>query len=126
MVTSLLLALLALRAGLTLRRSRRGFARRDPAQRPRHLRLAKPAIWLVLLGFVGGPISMATLRGERPFGTAHAWIGLTAATLFGATAVLGWRLERGRSRSNDLHALLGVLALLAGAVAAAAGFVLLP
>lgn len=126
MVTSLLLALLALRAGLGLRRARRGLARRDPAQRPRHLRLAKLAVWLLLLGFLGGPLSMAILRGERPFGTVHAWLGLTAATLFLATAALGWRLERGQSRRNDLHALLGVLALLAGAMAAVAGFVLLP
>jgi polyferredoxin len=126
MVASLLLALAALRAGLALRRSRRGLAPRDPSLRRRHLRFSKPAVWMVLAGFVGGPVSMAWLRGEPPFGTAHAWIGLTAATFFASAAVLGRRLERGRGRGFDAHAALGVLALLAAAVAAVAGFVLLP
>ena len=126
MVASLLLAFLALRSGLSLRRSRRGFGRRQPSQRARHLRLSKPAAAMILVGFAAGPVSMAWLRGESPFGTVHAWLGGLAATLFGATAFLGRRLERGRSRAPDPHAVLGVLAVLAGAVAAVAGFVLLP
>jgi hypothetical protein len=69
---------------------------------------------------------MLVLRGRDPFGTAHAWVGSAAAALFVAAALLGRRLERGRSRALDLHALLGVLALLLGAVAFATGFVLLP
>jgi len=126
MLASLLLTLAALRAGLGLRRARRGLSRRDPSQRARHLRLAKPALWLVLVGFAGGPLSMAWFRGERPFATAHAFLGLTAAALFVATATFGLRLERGRSLAFDAHALLGVLAMLAAAIAAVAGFVLLP
>jgi hypothetical protein len=126
MALSLLLAAIALRAGLALRRARRGLSNRDPGQRARHLRVSKPAVLLLLAGFGGGPLSMALLRGERPFGTAHAWIGLTTAALFLATALLGRRLERGRSRAFDAHALAGVLALLLAALAAVAGFVLLP
>jgi len=126
MVTSLVLALLALRAGLALRRGRRGLARRDPAQRRRHLRVSKPAVWMIVAGFAGGPLSMALLRGERPFGTVHAWIGLVAAMLFCVAAGLGWRLEHGPARPFDAHALVGVLAVLAAAVAAVAGFALLP
>lgn len=126
MLASLVLAFAALRTGLALRRARRGRTRRDPAQRARHLRLAKPAIWLVLAGFAGGPLSMALLRAEPPFGTLHAFAGLVAAALFAGTAIAGWRLERGRGRPRDAHALLGVLALLAAAAAAIAGFVLLP
>ncbi len=126
MVGSILLAVAALRAGLALRRSRRGLARRDPAQRRRHLRLSKPAVWLILVGFAGGPLSMALFRGREPFGTVHAWLGVAAAGCFAATAVLGWRLEHGRGRAHDGHALLGALAVLAAAVAAVAGFVLLP
>ncbi len=80
----------------------------------------------MLAGFAAGPASMAWLRGERPFGTAHALAGCVAAVLFVATAILGRRLERGTGRPVDAHALLGVLALLAAAVAAVAGFVLLP
>lgn len=126
MVASLLLAFLSLRSGLALRRTRRGLARRHPAQRPRHLRLAKTAVAMILAGFVAGPASMAWLRGESPFGTVHALLGGLAAALFGGAALLGRRLERGRSRAFDPHAVMGVLAVLAGAVAAVAGFVLLP
>lgn len=126
MLASLVVAFAALRAGMRLRQARLGRARRDPAQRARHLRLARPAVWLVLLGFAGGPVSMLWLRGERPFGTAHAVAGCLAAALFVAAAVLGRRLESGRGRPVGAHALLGVLAMLAAALAAVAGFVLLP
>jgi hypothetical protein len=39
---------------------------------------------------------------------------------------MGRRLERGKSRAFDAHALLGLLAMLAALVAFVAGFVLLP
>ena len=38
----------------------------------------------------------------------------------------GWRLERGRRDATQAHALFGALAVLGAAVAAIAGFVLLP
>ncbi len=126
MGTALLLAVLALRAGLALRRARVLGGQRPLDLRPRHLRLAKPALALVVVGFVGGPLSMALLRGQEPFGTLHAWLGLATAALFVAAAALGRRIETGVSRSLDLHASLGLLAVLLGAVAAVAGFVILP
>lgn len=126
MVASLAGVALALRAGMALRRARRTGERRAPDLRRRHLRVAKPAVAAVALGFAGGPLSMLWLRDRAPFETAHAWLGAAALALFAAAAVLGRRIERGRSRALDAHALLGVLgALLAGA-AAVAGFVLLP
>ena len=126
MVVALSLCALALRAGLALRRSRIGPARRTPEMRPRHLRLAKPAVALVVVGLVGGPLSAVFLRDWSPFGTFHAWLGLLAAGLFVAAAVIGHRIEAGRSRAFDPHAILGGLAVLVAAVAAVAGFVLLP
>ena len=126
MGVAIALCALALRAGLVLRGSRLGRCRRTPAERRRHLRLAKPAVALVCVGFVGGPLSAVWLRGWAPFGSFHAWLGLLAVGLFAAAALLGHRLETGRSRSFDLHALLGGLGVLAAAVAAVAGFVLLP
>jgi hypothetical protein len=135
MLLSLALAAAALRLGLALRRDRRarlhGLAR-APEARPRgalrsaHLRLAKPAVVLVWLGFVGGPLSMWALRGRTPFDTVHALLGVTAALLFAGAALLGWRLEHARGRPVEAHALLGLLAVLAGAAAGIAGFVLLP
>jgi hypothetical protein len=126
MIAAIGLATLALRSGLALRGARRRGERRRAPELRRHLALAKPALLLVVLGFAGGPLSMAWLRGREPFGTAHAWIGSTALVLFVAAGILGRRLERGRGRPLDAHALLATLAVLAAAAAALTGFVLLP
>ena len=81
---------------------------------------------LLLVGLLAGPPSAVALRAWDPFGTLHGWLGLLVAGLFTAAFVLGRRLERGRSRAFDAHALLGTLAVLAAALTAIAGFVLLP
>jgi hypothetical protein len=94
MALSLALAMLALRAGLALRRARRGLGARRPGARRTHLRLAKPAIALLLVGLLAGPPSAVALRGWDPFGTLHGWLGLLAAGLFAAAFVLGRRLAR--------------------------------
>lgn len=126
MLLSILLAVLTLRAGLALRRARLGRAPRDPGLRRRHLRLAKPAVVLVLIGFVGGPISAVWLRGWEPLTSLHGMLGLAVASLFAAAGLVGRRLEHGRSRAFEAHARLGALAVLGAALAAVAGFVLLP
>ena len=126
MLLSIGLAMLTLRAGLAVRRARLGRAPRDASLRGRHLRLAKPAVALVLIGFLGGPISAIWLRGWEPFHSFHGVLGLAVASLFAAAAVLGRRLERGRASARTAHAWLGALAVLGAAVAAVAGFVLLP
>lgn len=91
-----------------------------------HVRLAKPAALALLVGFSAGPVSAVALRDWNLFETFHGWVGLLCIALFSATACLGRSLERGRSRAYDAHALTGLLAVLAAAVAAVAGFVLLP
>jgi hypothetical protein len=126
MVVSVLLCGASLRAGLVIRRTRRFRTRRPPGLRETHLRFAKPAVIAVLIGFLGGPISAVLLRNWEPFRAFHGVVGLVAAALFAAVAVLGLRLERGRSRQYDAHALLGLLAMLAAVIASVAGFVLLP
>ena len=126
MALSLALAVLALRAGLALRRARRGLGARPPGGRRTHLRLAKPAIALLGIGLLAGPPSAVVLRAWDPFATLHGWLGLLVAGLFAAAFVLGHRLEHGRSRAFDAHALLGLLAILTAALTAIAGFVLLP
>ncbi len=91
-----------------------------------HLRLAKPAVVLIGVGFLAGPLSALWLRNWTPFGSFHAWLGILAAVLFATTAILGRRLERGRGRAVEAHAILAGLAVMAAAVAAVAGLILLP
>jgi hypothetical protein len=126
MLVALLVCALALRAGSRIRRARQGLVARERSQRATHLRLAKPGVLMVAVGFVGGPLSMALLRGRGPFDTFHAWLGVTVVLLFVSAAWLGRRLERGAGSARDAHALLAVLGVLFAAAAAVAGFVLLP
>jgi hypothetical protein len=126
MVVGITLAFVAMRAGLKLRRARTQGGRRTRTMRDAHLRLAKPAVIVVAVGFLGGIVSAYFLRGWTPFENFHGWLGLAVAGLFVAAAVVGHRIEEGKSRAFDAHALLGGLALLSAAVAAVAGFVLLP
>jgi hypothetical protein len=126
MAVSIALAGATLRAGFALRRAR--LARRPAPRgaRRRHLRLAKPTLVLLTIGFVGGWISAVWLRGWSAFETFHGVLGALVVLLFGLTASHGWRLEQGRGGSRQAHALLGALAMLGALVAAMAGFVLLP
>jgi hypothetical protein len=126
MAVSIALAGAALRAGFALRRAR--LARRPAPRgaRHRHLRLAKPTIVLLTIGFAGGWISAVWLRGWSAFETFHGVLGALVLLLFGLTASHGWHLEHGRGGSRQAHALLGALAMLGALVAAMAGFVLLP
>jgi hypothetical protein len=126
MLVSLAVAAAALQSGLRLRRARlRGTPRRRD-ERSRHLRLAKTAVAMVMVGFAAGPISAVWLRGFEPFATLHGWLAVLAAALFGATAFLGHRLEHGAQEWRELHARLAIASLLAAAAALGAGFVLLP
>jgi hypothetical protein len=126
MLTALSLAALALRSGLALRRARLRGRPGRAADRRAHLRVAKPAVVLLLVGFPLGPLSAVYLRGLEPLGTLHAAVALLAAALFAATGWLGRALERGALARRDAHAALALAALLAGAAAFATGFVLLP
>lgn len=126
MTATLLLAAATLRLGFRLRSMRHAKQRRPPELRRRHLRLAKITIPFVVVGFLSGPISALLLRDWTPFGSFHAWIATASALLFLAAAVVGRKLERGQSRSLDLHGLLGLAAVLAAGLSAIAGFVLLP
>ena len=123
---SLVPVVLALRAGLRMRQRRARGLKTDKRLIGRHVALARPAVLLVLVGFLGGPLSALLLRDWQPFATLHAWLGLIAALLFGAAGRLGWRLSKSRSAAVEAHGWLGLLATLAAALTAFAGFVLLP
>ena len=126
MLLSLGLAALALRAGLALRRARRLGQRRTADAYRRHVRLAKPALLLLALGFALGLASSVGLRGWSALGTAHGAVASAALAAFLATGALGRALERGTSRAVEWHARLAALSLLLAAAALGTGFVLLP
>ena len=126
MLAALGLAARAFALGLRMRRARLRGTRRDPATRRSHLRVAKPAVVMLLAGFAVGPASALWLRGWDPFRSIHALIATLAMLLFAASGVLGRRLERGRGRPLEAHAVIGLAAMLAGAASFATGFALLP
>lgn len=126
MIASLCLCLFAFRIGLSLRRAHR--ARRPPPRGARalHLRIAKTAVTLVLVGAVLGPLSVALLRDWTPMSSFHSLLGGIASVLFAGAAIQGRRLERGDGEARNTHALLGGAAVSIALAAAIAGFVLLP
>jgi len=92
MILGITLAFVAMRAGLKLRRARTQGGRRTRTMRDAHLRLAKPAVIVVAVGFLGGIVSAYFLRGWTPFENFHGWLGLAVAGLFVAAAVVGHRI----------------------------------
>jgi hypothetical protein len=126
MLATIALALITLRAGLELRGARRRGQRRSAASYRAHLKLAKPTLLLLGVGFLAGVASSVGLRGWSAFASAHGLVALSALGLFAATGILGHRLERGISRSPDLHGILALLSILAATAAFGTGFILLP
>lgn len=126
MLGTLALAAATLRRGLALRRARRLGQRPSAAAYRRHLRLAKPTLALLVLGFAAGIVSALWLRGWQALETAHGLVACTALVAFLATGVLGRRLERGARRGIEWHARLAACAVLLAAAAIGTGLVLLP
>ncbi len=126
MLGTLGLALATLRAGLALRRARRLGQRRSADDYRRHLRLAKPTLVALCLGFAGGIASSIGLRGWSALASTHGAVAVAALLSFLATGVLGRRLERGERAGLEWHARLAALAVLLAAAAIGTGFVLLP
>jgi hypothetical protein len=126
MALCLLLAAVTFRAGLSLRRARN--ARRPPPAGARrlHLRVAKPTVALLCVGFAAGLASAVWLRGMTPLASFHGLLGVGALALFVSTWRQGTRLERGDTSVRVLHARLGAGALLLAVAAAIAGFAILP
>lgn len=126
MLVALALVFFALRRGLALRRQRHAGVRGRGALVRRHVALARPALILLFVGLATGPLSAVFLRDWAPLRTLHGWLGVAAAIAFAATGWLGARLQDGRSRAVEGHARLALGSALLAALAAMAGFVLLP
>lgn len=126
MVSVLVLLVLALRLGLALRRRRLSGASLPRESVDRHIRWALPAVALLGVGFLAGGASAIWLRGWSPIGTFHGGLGLAVLLVFSGVAWLGRALRRGRSQAAAVHGALALVGVGLAALAALAGFVLLP
>jgi hypothetical protein len=126
MIGTLIVLALALRPALELRRRRRAKLRGLAELRARHLRFARPAVALALVGFSAGLLSAYKLRDWDLLHTFHGWLALGAIVAFCAAAVLGARVERGDRSALGAHAAVALTAAGLSALTALAGLVLLP
>ena len=117
---------LTLRLGLALRRRRLSGASLGRDAVGRHVRWGRPTVALLIVGFLAGAASAFWLRGWSPIGTLHGGLAVVIALVFIAVAWLGWRLQKGRSRAATVHGGLALVGVALAALAALAGFVLLP
>jgi len=129
--TTLLLMVVSLSLGLRLRRERahpwkataRGRLIRS------HLIVAKTFLGMLTVGYALGVLTMAFVREEPVFRTAHGYFGSIVLGLFWLGAWYGARLAGGRAptaqdRSN--HAFCVVLGAILALAVAVMGYVLLP
>lgn len=126
MLVVLILLFTVLRLGLGLRKRRIAGVAPGRERVDRHVRWARPAVGLLLLGGLGGLGSAVWLRDWAPLGTLHAWLGVLTASLFLFAAWLGRALRLGRSRAAAVHGAVALAGVALAALAAMAGFVLLP
>ena len=126
MVGVLVLLVLTLRLGLALRRHRLSGALRSRESIDRHIRWALPAVALLAVGFLAGGASAIWLRGWSPIGTLHGGLGLSVLLVFSVVVWLGRSLRQGRSQAAAVHGALALVGVALAALAALAGFVLLP
>lgn len=119
-------AVFVLSLGLRVRDAR--LRRRPPPAQAakRHARWAPKVVWILITAFVLGPLSSTLLREWQLLGTVHGWAGLAAIVSFSSAALLGRKLKVEPGQRRSLHGNLGLLAMLASAVAAITGIQLLP
>ena len=122
----ILCALLVLFWGLRMRDARLRRKAPPPNVPRRHVRLAPITVCILLGAFALGPLSSVLIRQWKLLHTLHGWAGLAAITSFSAAALLGRKLRVRPDQRRSLHGNLGLLAMLAAAVAAITGIQLLP
>jgi hypothetical protein len=98
-----------------------------PAGAPqRHLRLARPAVWLLVLASTLGLATAVLVRDMKPLATGHGWAAMVATLGFAGTGLIGRGLVLDRSRRRQLHVAFSLLGLGLGLIAAVLGIELLP
>lgn len=128
MVFCVFLIFQALRHGLVLRRSQPGELKPGDRHRHRklHLRYAKLGVVCVVLGALGGLVTMGLHLGKPMISTVHGMCGVITAATFVAAGKLGREVEAGDNSQREIHAWTAFIAILAMAITVVAGLVLLP
>ncbi len=128
---SLLLMVVALSLGLRLRRERAHPWEREARLRlqRRHLTVAITFLGLISTGYALGIATMAFVRDEPVFRTAHAYFGTIVLGLFWLGAYYGARLLRGQNltpKDYSNHAFCVILGAILALAVAVMGYTLLP
>jgi hypothetical protein len=94
----------------------------------RHVRAGIVFLTMLLVGYAAGPLTLALVRGEAVYRSAHALSATLVVLLFGYGAFLGVRLWRGRAGPEErtLHAFCMGLGLFCAFVTMMLGLGLLP
>lgn len=114
-----------LRLGLRMRSARARGQKRPKEWWHRHVRLARATLLVGLVGFSLGPLTWVGLRGEQLLVSLHGKVGVATVAVAAVTWLVGRRLVVGRGQ-RDLHAFLGIVAVLGALVALLTGLELLP
>lgn len=130
-VSSIIIAVAALRLGLALKKDRSGRRRLRIRQEifQRHTQLGLAFTGCLAGGYVLGLLSMPLLRDRAPFRSAHFFFATIALLLFLGAAYTGWRLKQGTPKHadiRDIHGFLVYLGLFVSLAVAVMGFILLP
>lgn len=123
---ALLLALFVFRDGFAQRKQRLRRAKAPEGSRRRHVRLGPWALVAMLAATAGGLGTAVFVRGWRPLGTLHGWLGGATALVFVGLWRLGVRLAPQGGAGANTHGLLGLLALFAAGLTGVLGLSLLP
>ncbi|MDP3937567.1 MAG: hypothetical protein Q8R92_05460 [Deltaproteobacteria bacterium] len=128
---SLLLMVVALSLGLRLGRERAHPWEREARLRLQrlHLKVAITFLGLISTGYALGIATMAFVRDEPVFRTAHAYFGTIVLGLFWLGAYYGGRLLRGQNlkpKDYSNHAFCVILGAIIALAVAVMGYTLLP
>jgi Protein of unknown function (DUF4079) len=122
----LALAWWTLQRGLVIRDARVKKRAPPAGATQRHLRLARPAVWILVAASVLGLASAVFVREMKPLHTGHGWAAVVATLGFAGTGLIGRELVKDRSRRRQLHVAFSLVGLGLGLLAAVLGIELLP
>jgi hypothetical protein len=122
----LAMAWVSLQRGLVIRDARVKKRPVPTGAAQRHLGLARPAVWLLMLASTLGLATAVLVRDMKPLATGHGWAAMVATLGFAGTGLIGRGLVLDRSRRRQLHVAFSLLGLGLGLIAAVLGIELLP